>query len=108
LDAQGLVWFYEVESYELNLSNGKSLYTPDFWVVDGIPRDEVKTDPNTFLRGYRGEVHVEEVKGWWGENHSDFGKVQGFRQQHPEVRLEIVIRRGFVWGRVNSPRRELD
>jgi len=90
LDAAHEVWFYEMGAYDLELPTGPVTYTPDFWILME-----------------NGDFRIEEVKGWWAPEHKDYLKLQCFKEQHPEILFDLVIRKGFVWGKPGVPvRRE--
>jgi hypothetical protein len=108
LDSEGVVWFYEVEHFMVHLQGKDISYTPDFWIIPGYQLNESFSDPKTFLKRIPPEaVRIEDVKGWWGESHRDRPKIQAFQEQHPSLKFEIVVRKGFVWGVAGAPIREL-
>jgi len=94
LDAEGAVWFYEVQRYPVRMTR-PTTYRPDFWVVLGTVRDDVPEDALGFLQSLpTSRVRLEDVKGWWKPTHKTYAKIQAFKQQYPEVRFEIVVREG--------------
>lgn len=94
LDAEGSVWFYEVQRYNVLMDRVTS-YTPDFWIVPGVSRDSVLGEAKVFLQSLSPSVvWVEDVKGWWKPTHKTFPKIQAFREQYPEIQFDIVIREG--------------
>lgn len=96
LDALGETWFYEVQRFSLLLNGKSSTYTPDFWILPSIKRDQVPQNFKAFLGSFPvSEVRIEDVKGWWKPNHKSYSKIESFRTQHPEIQLQIVVREGI-------------
>lgn len=94
LDAAGLVWFYEVKRYSVQMDQ-PTTYTPDFWVVPNVDRKDVPSDALAFLQALPvSAVQVEDVKGWWKPSHKTFPKIQAFREQYPDIQFSIVLREG--------------
>ena len=98
LDALGLVWFYEAHRFPMEFEGHQTSYLPDFWILPNMHRRDFEKgcDIREFLETYTGEIILEDVKGWWGSKHSSFKKIQEFRQQYPELRLDIVVRGGIA------------
>jgi len=95
LDAEGVVWFYEVRRFPVRMGDRVTTYRPDFWIIPGLVREDVPIDYRGFLLSLPVErVRVEDVKGWWKPSHKTFPKIQAFQQQYPDIRFEIVIREG--------------
>lgn len=85
LDVTGMAWFYEIQRYPL--SDGHT-YTPDFWVTQ-VPVGEAQTvlgvsPTSDAIREYLSAVPhtVEDVKGWFNENHPSYAKIAAFRKEH--------------------------
>lgn len=96
LDAAGVAWFYEVKRFSVIRGDKTSTYTPDFWVVPRVTRDEVPTDFATFLDTLDpSSVEIEDVKGWWGPGHKTYPKIQAFQAQYPHLNFRIVQRNGL-------------
>jgi hypothetical protein len=94
LDAAGLVWFYEARRFNVQMDR-PTTYTPDFWVVPGVGRQDIPQDALGFLFAQpESAVLVEDVKGWWKPTHKTYPKVQAFQEQYPSIQFQIVLREG--------------
>lgn len=108
LDSEGLVWFYELKSFPVLRNSRRTTYRPDFWVISGMTLNSITQDYSSFLDAIPQDlIHIEDVKGWWSERHSDYEKIQDFKRQYPEIKFEVVVRKGFKWGAAGSPARDL-
>lgn len=93
LDSEQAVWFYEVRRFSVVLGGKLTTYTPDFFIVRGVPRVDVVGDPTLLLESH--PLQVEDVKGWWGPKHKTYQKIQAFMSQYPQVDFKIAIRQGL-------------
>ncbi len=99
LDATGMAWFYEIQRYPL--SDGRT-YTPDFWVTQ-VPVGEAQSvlgvsPTRAEIRKYLSAVShtVEDVKGWFNENHPSYAKIAAFRKEHTVDFHVRVMRKGVA------------
>lgn len=99
LDEEGVPWFYEIQRFVL--ADGRT-YLPDFWVAD-CTMEEARSrlgsdpDPSAVLEFLNLTAHrIEDVKGWWGDNHPTYPKVSSFRSQHPGT-FNVVVKTKGVW-----------
>ncbi len=54
-------------------------------------------DPSAVLEFLNLTAHrIEDVKGWWGDNHPTYPKVSSFRSQHPGT-FNVVVKTKGVW-----------
>jgi len=93
LDQKGIAWFYEAQRFLL--SDSKS-YTPDFWITR-VPVGQVQGFVNkraiqAFLQQHDHEI--EDVKGWWGDDHPSKGKIVQFVADYPEQDFHILVMKG--------------
>lgn len=91
LNAQGVVWYYEAIRYRL--TDGRS-YLPDFWIfptlsLDNAPKNPSPTEVADLMITY--PCVVEDVKGWYGEKHASFSKVEAFKASYPQLDFRLVI-----------------
>lgn len=99
LDAEGKVWFYELERFKFHMNGKMTTYCPDFWVLHGITRADLPQGvaPQDLVHALPPHVHlvIEDVKGWWKPTHRTYAKVTAFQLAHPEHDFRIVVRPGL-------------
>jgi|GEM_PF-5496914 len=99
LDQAGIIWFYELRKFVVELKGHNSTYTPDFWIVEDLKREAVSSAPSLedFINEMEtsGRFRIEDVKGWWGPTHKTFKKISAFQEQYPRVPFRIVVREGL-------------
>lgn len=100
LTNEGVPWFYEVQRF--TLGDGRT-YLPDFWlpqcsmseVQGAVGTTPKKADLIRFLAS-TGHM-VEDVKGYWRQDHPSYGKIQTFRGEFPSVQFQITVKTKGGW-----------
>lgn len=99
LTEEGVPWFYEVKRFDL--SDGRT-YLPDFWVA-GCSLEQARSSLGDSpdlpsVRKFLDSVphKVEDVKGWWREDHPTYSKVSTFRSEYP-VDFNVVLKTKVGW-----------
>lgn len=94
LDAEEVVWFYELSRFSVQLNGRCKSYLPDFWVFPDSTREQVRNVENLSQFLLKHNPRIEDVKGWWSPQAFNFEKIAAFREQYPHLNFEITIRSG--------------
>lgn len=97
---EGAPWFYEVQRF--TLGDGRT-YLPDFWlpqcsmseVLGALGATPKKADLIRFLAST--DHKVEDVKGYWRQDHPSYRKIQTFRGEFPSVRFQVTVKTKGGW-----------
>ena len=98
LDKEGVVWFYEIARFSVNLNSTKTTYRPDIWIVPSLKQNEIdqKNAFQVLSQLPCDKIIIEDVKGWWKPTHKTYPKITAFQEQYPEINFKIVVREGFA------------